>query len=165
MEAVEDVVIDRILQKTVSGYVALKKRGKKYWGLCPFHGEKTASFSVDSEAQLYYCFGCHKGGTVINFVMDMERMEFMDAVRLLADRVHMDVPTRSRTPDDGVSRDERDQMYEANRVTARYYHELLWTGEGAACLNYLYGRGLNDRDIRRLAWARRPGDGMASTGI
>ena len=86
------------LVQIVSGYVSLKKNGRKYWGLCPFHGEKTASFSVDGERQLYYCFGCKAGGTVINFIMDIERMEFIDAVRLLAERAHMELPESSDQP-------------------------------------------------------------------
>ena len=145
------------LEEVVSEYVPLKQKGRRYWGCCPFHNEKTPSFSVDGEAQLYYCFGCHKGGTVINFVMEMERLEFMDAVRLLADRAHMEVPARSRRDDgDGLTRDEREAMYEANREAARYFHALLWTGEGAEALNYLYGRGLNDRDIRRFGLGASP---------
>ena len=78
--------------QTISGYVALKKKGKKYWGLCPFHGEKTASFSVDGEQQLYYCFGCKAGGTVINFLMEMERLTYHEAVEQLAARARMPLP-------------------------------------------------------------------------
>ena len=145
------------LEEVVSEYVPLKQKGRRFWGCCPFHNEKTPSFSVDSEAQMYYCFGCHKGGTVINFVMDMERMEFMDAVRFLADRAHMELPERSSPPGERiVSRDERERMYEANRLAARYFHNLLWTDEGAEALNYLYGRGLNDSDIRRFGLGASP---------
>ena len=145
------------LEEVVSEYVPLKQKGRRFWGCCPFHNEKTPSFSVDTESQLYYCFGCHKGGTVINFVMDMERMEFMDAVRFLAERAHMELPERSAQPGEArVTRDERDRMYEANRLTARWYHNLLWTDEGADALNYLYGRGLNDRDIRRFGLGASP---------
>ena len=68
--------------QVVSGYVTLKRNGHKYWGLCPFHGEKTASFSVDPERQLYYCFGCKRGGGVVNFIMEEENLPFPDAVRL-----------------------------------------------------------------------------------
>ena len=75
------------LEEIVSEYVPLKQKGRRFWGCCPFHNEKTPSFSVDSEAQMYYCFGCHKGGNVFNFVMEMEHMEFMDAARLLAEQV------------------------------------------------------------------------------
>ena len=145
------------LEEVVSEYVPLKQKGRRYWGCCPFHNEKTASFSVDTEAQLYYCFGCHKGGTVINFVMDIERMEFMDAVRLLAERAHMELPERNRTPGEArITQDERERMYEANRMAARYFHALLWTGEGAGALNYLYGRSLTDADIRRFGLGASP---------
>ena len=146
------------LEEVVSEYVPLKQKGRRFWGCCPFHNEKTPSFSVDSVAQLYYCFGCHKGGTVINFVMDMERMEFMDAVRLLADRAHMEVPSSGGHSREGagVNRDERDRMYEANRAAAKYYHGLLWTQEGAEALDYLYKRGLNDADIRRFGLGASP---------
>lgn len=145
------------LEEVVSEYVPLKQKGRRYWGCCPFHNEKTPSFSVDTEAQMYYCFGCHKGGTVINFVMDMERMEFMDAVRLLAERAHMEVPAFSRRPGEPrVTQDDRERMYEANRAAARYFYDLLWTGEGAEALNYLYGRGLNDADIRRFGLGAAP---------
>lgn len=153
------------LEEVVSEYVPLKQKGRRFWGCCPFHNEKTPSFSVDSEAQMYYCFGCHKGGTVINFVMDMERMEFMDAVRLLADRAHMELPERSAQPGrESANRDERERLYEVNRAAARYYHDLLWTEEGAAALNYLYGRGLNDSDIRRFGLGASPKgwDGLLS---
>ncbi|MBR1821520.1 MAG: DNA primase [Clostridia bacterium] len=145
------------LEEVVSEYVPLKQKGRRFWGCCPFHNEKTPSFSVDTESQLYYCFGCHKGGTVINFVMDLERMEFMDAVRLLAERAHMELPERSAQPGEPrVTRDERERMYEANRLAARWFHSLLWTDEGADALNYLYGRGLNDSDIRRFGLGASP---------
>ncbi len=144
------------LEEIVSEYVPLKQKGRRFWGCCPFHNEKTPSFSVDSEAQMYYCFGCHKGGTVINFVMEMERMEFMDAVRLLADRAHMEIPEQSQTGSGRISPDERERIYEANTLAARFFHSTLWTGEGAEALNYLYKRGLNDSDIRRFGLGAAP---------
>lgn len=145
------------LEEVVSEYVPLKQKGRRYWGCCPFHNEKTPSFSVDAETQLYYCFGCHKGGTAINFVMEMERMEFMDAVRHLADRAHMELPERTQVSGEAHSnREERERMYEANRLAARFFHSLLWTDEGAEALNYLYGRGLNDVDIRRFGLGASP---------
>ena len=145
------------LEEIVSGYVPLKQKGKRYWGCCPFHNEKTPSFSVDAEAQLYYCFGCHKGGTVIQFVMEMERMEFSEAVKYLAERVHMALPE-----DDGSSagsrRDDslREKIFEANLLAAKFYHSLLWTDEGAEALTYLTKRGLDDRDIRRFGLGASP---------
>lgn len=145
------------LEEVVSEYVPLKQKGRRYWGCCPFHNEKTPSFSVDTETQLYYCFGCHKGGTAIHFVMEMERMEFMDAVRHLAERAHMELPERSEQPGaPRINKDEKERMYEANRLAARYFHSLLWTPEGADALNYLYGRGLTDGDIRRFGLGVSP---------
>ena len=138
------------IEEVVSEYVRLKQKGKRFWGLCPFHNEKTPSFSVDSESQLYYCFGCHKGGTVFNFVMDMERMEFYDAVKYLAERAHMDLPEDDRGgAGQRLSNSDRDAIYEANVTSARFFHSLLWTEEGAEALNYLYSRGLNDHDIKK----------------
>ena len=89
--------IDEVRDKSdiisvVSEYVTLQKKGAKHWGLCPFHGEKTPSFSVDQEKQMFYCFGCHAGGNVITFVMNIEHMEFPEAVRHLAERAHMPIP-------------------------------------------------------------------------
>ena len=135
----------------VSDYVELKQKGRRFWGRCPFHGEKTPSFSVDSEAQMYYCFGCHKGGTVINFVMDIERMEFMDAVRMLAERAHMELPERvGDGRDSDKMRALRERIYEANLEAARFYHATIWTAEGAKALSYLHKRGLDDAGIRRF---------------
>ena len=146
------------IEEVVSEYVRLKQKGKRFWGLCPFHGEKTPSFSVDSESQLYYCFGCHKGGTVFNFVMDLERMEFPEAVKYLAERAHMELPEDDRqSPGQRTSSNERERMYEANVTAARYFHSLLWTDEGAAALKYLYSRGLNDHDIKKSGLGAAPG--------
>ena len=135
----------------VAEYVELKQKGRRFWGRCPFHGEKTPSFSVDSEAQMFYCFGCHKGGTVINFVMEIERMEFMEAVKLLAERAHLELPARI---DDGQNSDQmravRERIYAANLEAARFYHATIWTSEGAEALSYLHKRGLDDAGIRRF---------------
>ena len=88
-----DELIDRSdIVDLVSSYVALTKKGGNYFGLCPFHNEKTGSFSVAPDKQIYYCFGCHHGGGVINFVMEIENLSFPDAVRFLAKRANMDVP-------------------------------------------------------------------------
>lgn len=144
------------LEEVVSEYVPLKQKGRRFWGCCPFHNEKTPSFSVDSESQMYYCFGCHKGGTAIHFVMEMERMEFMDAVKHLAERAHMELPERTGEPRAKSDADERERIYEANTLAARFFHSLLWKEEGAEMLNYLYKRGLNDSDIRRFGLGASP---------
>ena len=144
------------LVQTVSGYVALKKNGKKYWGLCPFHGEKTASFSVDEEAQLYYCFGCKAGGTVFNFIEEIEHLSFYETVELLADRAHMPLPELIEDEDYERRRSQRERLLNANKDAARFFHETLFTPAGAAALNYLRGRGLNDSVIRKFGLGAAP---------
>lgn len=136
--------------EVVSDYVQLAPKGRRYWGLCPFHNEKSASFSVDPEAQMYYCFGCHEGGTVIHFVMELERMEFMEAVTLLADRAHISMPESQGSAPDAPTKALKERLHEANQQAARYFHEQIWTAEGAFALTYLHKRGLDDADIRRF---------------
>ena len=99
----------------VGQYVQLKKNGRKYWGLCPFHGEKTASFSVDPEKQLFYCFGCKAGGSVIQFVMDIERLTFPEAVEFLANQLHMPLPELQNDPAYEKRRSLKERIYLANK--------------------------------------------------
>ena len=140
----------------VSGYVALNKKGRNYWGLCPFHGEKTASFSVDGEHQLYYCFGCKAGGDVIHFIMDIERLSFPEAVEQLADRAHMAMPEMERDEDYERRRTQRERLLNANREAAKFYHETLFTPAGEASLAYLRRRGLTDGVIRKFGLGASP---------
>ncbi len=151
------------LVQIVSGYVSLKKNGRKYWGLCPFHGEKTASFSVDGERQLYYCFGCKAGGTVINFIMDIERMDFSEAVAFLAERAHMPLPELENSEEYERRRTQRERLLSANREAARFYNELLYQPEGAASLDYLQKRGLTANVIRRFGLGASPESWTALT--
>ena len=159
---IDRATVDKILDAAdivdvVSDFVHLRRRGANYVGLCPFHNEKTPSFSVDTESQMYYCFGCHKGGTVINFVMEMERMEFQEAVQHLAERAHMALPQPdAKEKSTFVNSEERERIYEANVIAARYFHSMVWTDEGSEVLNYLYKRGLNDADIRRFGLGASP---------
>ncbi len=136
--------------QVVSNYLPLKKNGGRYWGLCPFHNEKTPSFSVNPEMNVYYCFGCKAGGNVIHFVMEMERLGFQDAAKLLAERAHLPVPELRDDPDYEKRRTQRERLLAANREAAHYYHEALWTDTGKKALEYLYKRGLDDRVIRRF---------------
>ena len=142
----------------VSGYVALTKKGRKYWGLCPFHGEKTASFSVDGEHQLYYCFGCKAGGNVFHFYMEMEHCSFNEAVAQLAERAHMALPELERDEDYERRRTQRERLLAANREAARFYHETLFTPAGAPALAYLRKRGLSDSVIRKFGLGASPQD-------
>ena len=142
--------------QVVSGYVQLKRNGHRYWGLCPFHGEKTASFSVDAERQLYYCFGCKAGGSVIQFIMDIERLDFPDAVKFLADQLHMPLPQMEEDPDYQRKRDQRDRLLAANREAAQFFHRTLFTDAGKPVLDYLKRRGLTDGVIRKFGLGASP---------
>ena len=147
----------------VSGYVGLKKSGRKYWGLCPFHGEKTASFSVDAEQQLYYCFGCKAGGNVVNFIMEIERCSFHEAVEMLAERAHIPLPEMENDPDWEQRKTRRERLLSANREAARFYHEMLFRPEGSASLAYLRKRGLSDSVIRKFGLGAAPDQWTALT--
>ena len=147
----------------ISGYVGLKKSGRKYWGLCPFHGEKTASFSVDGEQQLYYCFGCKAGGNVFSFIMDIERCSFHEAVEILADRAHIPMPELVNDAEWELKRTRRERYLQANREAARYYHEMLFEPGGSAVLAYFRRRGLSDSVIRRFGLGAAPDQWSALT--
>ncbi len=142
----------------VSGYVGLKKSGRKYWGLCPFHGEKTASFSVDAEQQLYYCFGCKAGGNVVNFIMEIERCSFHEAVELLAERAHIPLPEMENDEDWERRRTRRERLLSANKEAARFYHDMLFRPGGAPSLTYLRNRGLSDSVICKFGLGAAPDD-------
>ncbi len=121
----------------VGSYVQLTRKGTNLFGLCPFHSEKTGSFSVAPDKQIYYCFGCKKGGSVVNFIMEEENLSFPDAVRFLAKRAGMEVPEEQGDRDAGR---RRTRLLELNRDAARFYHQLLQQPEGRAVRDYLERR-------------------------
>lgn len=136
--------------RVVSAYTALRKNGRNYWGLCPFHHEKTPSFSVNPEHNLYYCFGCKAGGNVVQFVMEMEHIPFSEAVRQLAEKTGMTVPEMTYDPQAEERQRRSERIYSANREAAKYYHELLWSAQGKEALDYFHKRGLTDAVIRKF---------------
>lgn len=146
---IEEVREKNDIVELISTYVPLQKKGGKLWGLCPFHGEKTPSFSVDGEKQFYYCFGCHAGGDVIRFVREMEHLEFGEAVRLLAERARLPVPETAQGGE-RRSREDKERLYQALTQAARLFNANLYKPEGEKALAYLHGRGLSDRTIRRF---------------
>ena len=138
----------------VGEYVQLRPRGRRMWACCPFHNEKTPSFEVDGSTQLFYCFGCHKGGNVYTFLMEMEHMEFMDAAKVLADRVGFEIPEHTGGP--AISAQQRARVYDCNRAAAMYFYKELYSPSGANALAYLHKRGLDDRMIRRFGLGAAP---------
>lgn len=143
------------IESVISGYVDLKRRGKNLVGLCPFHNEKTPSFTVYPETESYYCFGCGAGGEVINFIRNIENLDFTDAVKLLADRAGLKLPDSDF--DDSASKLRR-RIYEANREAARFYHETLFTENGKQQLEYLTRRGVSPKMIRHFGLGAAPDD-------
>lgn len=136
-----DELVDRSdIVDVVSSYVSLSKKGGNYFGLCPFHNEKTGSFSVAPDKQIYYCFGCHHGGGVIQFVMEIENLDFPNAVRFLAKRANMEVP------EDNTGLEEsrrRQRVLAVNRDAARWFYSNLSRPEGAAVAAYLERRKIS----------------------
>ena len=127
------------IEDVVGQYVTLKRSGSNLFGLCPFHGEKTASFSVAPDKGIYYCFGCHKGGSVINFQMEIEGLSYPDAVRALAKRVGMEVPEDEQYQ----SRyRQQERLWALHKEAARFFHSQLFAPVGEAALRYAYGRGM-----------------------
>ena len=138
----------------VSGYVALQRKGGNLFGLCPFHKEKTPSFSVSPDKQIYHCFGCKKGGGVINFIMEIENLTFPEAVRFLAKRANLPVP-EDDGPQDGADRLRR-RVLELNRDAARWYYDLLCSPEGAAVQAYLDRRQIRKSIAVRFGMGASP---------
>ena len=138
----------------VSGYVALQCKGGNLFGLCPFHNEKTPSFSVSPDKQIYHCFGCKKGGGVINFIMEIENLTFPEAVRFLAKRANLPVP-EDDGPQDGADRLRR-RVLELNRDAARWYYDLLCSPEGAAVQAYLDRRQIRKSIAIRFGMGASP---------
>ncbi len=147
----------------VSSYVPLKKNGSRYWGLCPFHHEKTPSFSVNAEQNLYYCFGCKAGGNAVQFVEEMERLTYREAIEYLAGQMHMPVPETQEDPDYERRRSQQERLLNANREAAKWYHAQLWLPENQKILDYLHKRGLDDGTIRKFGLGAAPEEWDALT--
>jgi len=150
---IDELVARCDIVDVVSDYVALNKKGGSYWGLCPFHGEKSPSFHVVPERQSYHCFGCGKGGGSISFVMELEHLPFPEAVRLLAKRVGMEIPEEEN---DGQFRKQRDRLLSLHKEAARYFHTKLYETEGQSALAYLQTRGLSKATVTRFGLGFSP---------
>jgi len=158
-------VVDRVRQyndivEVITDYVALKRSGKNYFGLCPFHPEKTPSFSVSPEKQMFYCFGCQTGGDVFSFIMKKEGLDFRGALEFLADRAGIELPQPGSAG--GQASRERQELYRVLEGAARYFENLLRSGPGEPARRYLKDRGLDPETVERfrLGYAGRSWDGL-----
>lgn len=146
------------LADIAASYVNLKRKGKNMVGLCPFHNEKTPSFNIYTDNGSFYCFGCQAGGDVITFIMKIENLDYIEAVRFLAQRVGLTMPEDG--VDDGLSK-LRTRILEVNRAAARFFYEVLISPEGKPGLNYLTKRGMDRKTIRKFGIGYAPEGGFA----
>ena len=136
----DELIIRNPIEDVVGQYVSLKRSGSNMFGLCPFHGEKTASFSVSPDKGIYYCFGCHKGGGAVNFMMEIEGLSYPDAVRALAKRAGMEVPEDEQYQ----SRyRQQERLWALHKEAARFFHSQLYAPVGRQALEYALGRGMS----------------------
>lgn len=147
---VDQVYARADIVQIVSAYLPLKKQGHNHWGLCPFHHEKTASFSVNPDLNVYYCFGCKAGGNVVQFVMEMERLTYQEALLHLANLLRLPPPPTDNSGREEAQRSRRERTYQINAMAAHHFHENLWQPQGEKALAYLKSRGLDDGVIRRF---------------
>ncbi|MDO5424813.1 MAG: DNA primase [Eubacteriales bacterium] len=150
-ELVEEVREKNDIVDVISGYVKLQRKGTSYFGLCPFHNEKSPSFSVSPDKQMYYCFGCGAGGNVYTFLMEYENYSFPEAVKYLADRAGISLPEREYTEEEKKAADIRTQILELNKMAANYFYYQLRTENGRQAMDYLKGRALSDETIKGFA--------------
>ena len=150
---IDDLVARSDIADVVSSYVHLTKKGNNLWGLCPFHNEKTPSFSVSPDKQIYHCFGCGKGGGVISFVMEMENLPFLDAVKLLAKRAGLEVPEAGENE---AYRKKRSRLLELSKDAARFYHDYLIGPGGQQVRDYIAQRQISPRTATRFGLGAAP---------
>ena len=153
---IEEVKEHNEIVAVISDYVQLKPQGRSYVGLCPFHGEKTPSFTVSREKQLYHCFGCGAGGDVLSFIMNIENLSFREALRLLAERANISLPDEHLSPPQRQQKEEYERLYQLNDLAARFYQKiLLQTETGHRALAYLEARGISRQTAEqfRLGYA------------
>lgn len=159
-DLIEEVRMKNDIVDVISGYVKLTRKGSSYFGLCPFHNEKSPSFSVSPGKQMYYCFGCGAGGNVFTFLMEYENYTFVEALKFLAERAGIELPQIEYSKEAKEQADLKTRLLEINKQAAKFYYYQLHTSRGAQGLAYLKGRGLSDETIRKfgLGYSDRYGD-------
>ena len=149
-DIIEEVRSRNDIVDVISTYVPLKKKGSSYFGLCPFHNEKSPSFSVSRDKQMYYCFGCGAGGNVYTFLMGYENFSFPEAVRFLAERAGMELPEEEMNEEARRQMDEKARLREMNKLAANYFYYLLHSKRGKRGLEYFKKRGITEETIRHF---------------
>lgn len=149
-DLVEEVRMRNDIVDVVGSYVRLQKKGNTYFGLCPFHNEKTGSFSVSPHKQMFYCFGCGAGGNVFTFLMKYENFTFSESMQVLADRVGIDLPKQELSAAQKREADRRVQLLEIQKEAAKYFYMLLRNPRGERALQYFKDRGLSDETIQKF---------------
>ena len=147
-ELIEEIRMKNDIVDVISNYVRLQKKGSSYFGLCPFHNEKSPSFSVSRDKQMYYCFGCGAGGTVFTFLMEYENYSFLEAVQYLAERAGVELPKEEYSKEAKERSDLKATLLEINKIAAQYYYVQLKSERGAVAYDYLTDRGLSEETIK-----------------
>ena len=146
-DLVEEIRLKNDIVDVISGYVKLQKKGSSYFGLCPFHNEKSPSFSVSRQKQMYYCFGCGAGGNVFTFVMEYENFSFVEALKMLAERVGVELPEMEHSKEAKEKADLKNTLLEVNKLAAKYFYAQLKAEQGKIAHSYLTKRGLSEETI------------------
>ena len=143
-EIIEEVRLNSDVVDIIGSYVHLTRKGSSYFGLCPFHHEKSPSFSVSKDKQMYYCFGCGAGGNVFSFIMAYENYNFVEAVKYLADKAHIELPEAEVSEEVKAAMNYKSRLYEANKLAARYFYVMLRKEPGIAAKRYIDGREMTE---------------------
>lgn len=149
-ELIEEIREKNDIVEVVSGYVKLQKKGSRYWGLCPFHNEKSPSFSVNGDLQVYHCFGCGAGGNLYTFVMNYENYSFPEAVKMLADRAGVQLPEQEDSREQRMQENKRSRLLAVNKEAAKFFYYQLRTPHGETGYQYLKKRELTDETMQRF---------------
>lgn len=149
-ELIEEIRSGNDIVDVISGYVRLTKKGSTYFGLCPFHNEKTPSFSVSPNKQMYYCFGCGAGGNVITFLMEYENYTFPEALEVLANRIGVELPKQELSAEQKRASDKKARLLEANKEAAKYFYTLLRSERGSKAHEYFKNRGLSEKTLQKF---------------
>jgi len=144
---IEEIRSSADIVETISGYVSLKRKGQNHFGICPFHTEKTPSFSVNSQKQIFHCFGCGEGGNVISFIMKIEGISFVEASKFLADKHHIEIPESEERSN---AEKEKLALFDVTRFTTEFFEKYLWGDIGKEALTYLKARNFEEELIREF---------------